>query len=92
MIKRATLRVRGRVQGVFYRAETRVQAVKLGLKGYARNNRDGTVTVVAVGDESDLQKLAAWCQKGPDFAKVENIETSYEEPKSDEEFSGFEIY
>lgn len=91
MIKRAALKISGMVQGICYRTEAREQASALGLTGYAKNNRDGSVTVVAVGEESDLGKLAGWCRKGPSQARVDSVEASYGEPLPDEEFSGFEI-
>ncbi len=92
MIKLARLKVSGRVQGMFYRGEAQIQALKLGLKGYAQNNRDGSVTVVAVGEEYALQQMIGWCWKGPDAAQAENVEVTYEELKPDEQFTGFGIY
>lgn len=89
-MKQVRLKVKGRVQGVFFRAETREQARALELKGYAQNNRDGSVTVVAAGEESKVLQLVEWCRKGPDLARVETVEVTYEKPQDD--LSGFEIY
>lgn len=52
--------VSGRVQGVFFRASTRQQALRLGLSGSARNLDDGRVEVIAAGDGQSLEKLARW--------------------------------
>jgi acylphosphatase len=66
--------VSGRVQGVFFRAATRAQAMELGLRGYARNLHDGRVEVLVVGDVQALEHLAEWLKHGPPHAKVEMIE------------------
>lgn len=66
--------VSGKVQGVFFRASTREQAVRLGLRGYARNLADGTVEVVAAGDPDAIDALGAWLFEGPPLARVERVE------------------
>ena len=65
--------VAGRVQGVFYRASTREQAIRLGLDGHARNLADGTVEVLASGTEEALAALQRWLQQGPPAARVESV-------------------
>jgi acylphosphatase len=65
--------ISGRVQGVFYRASTREQALQLGLAGYAKNLVDGRVEVVASGKASALDALERWLQRGPPAAKVEMV-------------------
>lgn len=65
--------VTGRVQGVFYRASTRTRALELGLAGYARNQPDGSVEVVASGADAALDALHAWLQSGPPAARVEQV-------------------
>jgi acylphosphatase len=62
--------VSGKVQGVWFRAATREQAVRLGLQGFARNLADGSVEVVAAGDAAALQDLEAWLWRGPPLASV----------------------
>ena len=62
--------ISGRVQGVYFRASTRDQAVRLGLRGYARNLADGRVEVLACGDAQALQCLHDWLQHGPPQAAV----------------------
>lgn len=66
--------VSGKVQGVFFRASTREQALKLGLRGCARNLPDGRVEVLAEGDGSALDALQRWLQVGPAMARVESVE------------------
>jgi acylphosphatase len=65
--------VRGRVQGVFFRASTREQALKLGIAGYAKNLADGSVEVLACGPGQSLDALQEWLRQGPPSARVENV-------------------
>ncbi|TDK21759.1 acylphosphatase [Luteimonas aestuarii] len=65
--------VEGRVQGVFFRASTRAQAVSLGLRGWAKNLADGRVEVVAAGDPHALDALAQWLEDGPPSARVDAV-------------------
>ena len=64
----------GRVQGVFFRASAREQALRLGLRGHARNLDDGRVEVVAAGDAEAIEALAAWLRHGPPRAQVASLE------------------
>jgi acylphosphatase len=68
--------VSGRVQGVFFRASTRDEALRLGLTGHARNLPDGTVEVVACGDDAALGQLESWLELGPPLAQVSRVERS----------------
>lgn len=81
--------VKGKVQGVFYRASTQEEARKLGLKGWVRNLPNGDVEFVASGDEDKLKELIDWAHKGPPLAKVREV--IVEEIQTDEEFSDFEV-
>lgn len=63
----------GRVQGVWFRASTQDQAKKLGLTGYAKNMPDGSVEVIACGDEDSLNELTRWLWVGPDASHVTSI-------------------
>lgn len=65
--------VTGRVQGVFYRASARQRALELGLVGYARNQPDGSVEVVASGLDAALDALQSWLQQGPPAARVAQV-------------------
>jgi len=77
--------ISGKVQGVFFRKNVKDQADVLGLKGWVRNTED-KVEVVANGEK--VAELMEYCLKGPEGAKVTNLDYSDEEC---EEFSGFEI-
>jgi acylphosphatase len=66
--------VSGRVQGVYYRASARQQAVRLGLNGYARNLADGRVEVLMVGPAEAAQTLLEWLWQGPPSAAVTHVE------------------
>jgi len=68
--------VTGRVQGVFYRASTQEEAVRLGLLGWVRNRDDGSVELVACGEEAVLSQLEHWLWQGPRFAKVSGIQVN----------------
>lgn len=71
-------RVRGRVQGVFFRASTQRQARSLGVVGHARNLADGSVEVLAVGPPEALAELRSWLRVGPSAARVDALECSAE--------------
>lgn len=62
--------VSGRVQGVFFRASTRAEAERLGVRGSATNLADGRVEVIASGTESALSELERWLHAGPPAARV----------------------
>ena len=81
--------VSGRVQGVFFRENTRKRAKKLGITGWVRNLPDGRVEAVFEGDKDKVEELISWAKKGPMFAKVDGVEVILEEYK--EEFDNFEI-
>lgn len=68
--------VSGKVQGVFFRASTRQQALQLGLRGQARNLPDGRVEVLVAGDSEAIETLASWLRHGPPLAEVESVERS----------------
>jgi len=87
-IARVHLIIRGRVQGVYYRASMLQEAQKLGLKGWVRNCADGSVEAVAQGPRDQLEKLFAWCRKGPPGAQVSRIDAQWHPAQHNErEFS-----
>lgn len=65
--------VSGLVQGVCFRAATARRARELGIVGHARNLEDGTVEVLAIGPEAQLDALCAWLEVGPPAARVERV-------------------
>ena len=69
--------VRGRVQGVYYRATTVDEAQALGLQGYARNMPDGSVEVVARGEQAVLKRLIEYLHRGPALAVVTAVEVEW---------------
>ncbi len=89
MKKRLTIKVSGKVQGVWFRARTREEAEKLSLAGSVWNNSDGSVGVVAEGEEEQLQKLLFWCRRGPSRAMVVDLDYDWQEYQGD--FNGFNI-
>ena len=66
--------VSGKVQGVWFRASTRDEGLRLGLCGHASNLADGRVEVLAVGDADAIEQLANWLQHGPPLARVDAVE------------------
>ena len=75
-------RVRGRVQGVAFRATTRERARQLGLSGLAENLPDGRVRVVARGRSDALDRLAGWLRHGPPHARVDGLERIEPDPEA----------
>jgi acylphosphatase len=82
------IRILGRVQGVFFRAWAAEQARRLGVRGWVRNRRDGTVELQAHGDSEAVEALIARCREGPPSARVERVETEAVEGQGGE---GFEV-
>jgi len=85
-VKRVRVKIRGRVQGVFFRAETRARAESLGLSGWVRNARDGTVEAVFEGEPERVDSMVDWCRRGPGGARVEEVEVVEEEPAEERGF------
>jgi acylphosphatase len=73
--------VRGRVQGVFFRASTQKTAKGLGLTGWVKNCSDGSVEIQAEGDKAKLEEFIAWCRKGPPLASVSGVDLNWVEVK-----------
>ncbi len=86
---RVLLFINGQVQGVFFRFMAKEEAEKLGLTGRVQNKPDGSVEILAEGDKDKLEELIAWCQKGPEHAKVENADATWQDYSG--EFDGFNI-
>lgn len=86
MNTQARIIVTGRVQGVGYRASCAREATRLGLAGSVRNQVDGSVEIVAEGDEAAVAALTEWCRVGPTFARVQSIEVLSETPTGETTF------
>jgi acylphosphatase len=84
---RAHVRVRGRVQGVFFRAETRERARSLGVGGWVRNAPDGSVEAALEGDRDRVESLVRWLGRGPSLAEVEDVDVTWEDPHGETGFS-----
>ena len=84
---RAHVVVRGRVQGVFFRAQTRDRARSLGLTGWVRNTADGAVEAVFEGDRDRVESMVEWSRRGPSHAQVDDVEVTWEEPEDEPEFA-----
>jgi len=82
------LTVKGRVQGVWFRASTKEQADILGVSGFVRNLVNGNVYIEAEGTKEQLQLFVIWCKKGPRLAHVSEV---IEQPGNPVSFSCFEI-
>jgi acylphosphatase len=73
------LRIDGQVQGVAYRAWAVREALRLGLAGWVRNRRDGSVEMVLCGDDGDVEAMIARCHQGPRMAQVDSIRQEAED-------------
>lgn len=82
------IHVTGRVQGVYYRASAKQMAMHLGIKGYVKNEMDGSVRLAIEGDGFQVQEMINWCKKGPMLARVSDIQISF---KSPENYLSFDI-
>ena len=80
--------IKGRVQGVFYRATARDMAEAFGLTGWIKNTREGDVEAIASGKEDQLQQFVEWCKSGPPQAIVANVAVNR---IADETFEKFKI-
>jgi acylphosphatase len=80
MKARLEARVHGRVQGVFFRRNTLLQAERLGLVGVVQNDPDGSVFVAAEGERPAIEVLLDWLHRGPERAAVDRVETTWLAP------------
>lgn len=86
---RAHAVISGKVQGVFFRAETRKAALEIGVTGWVRNKTDGTVEAIFEGDESQVVRMLEWCKTGSPYADVKGVDVDW--PKYTGEFEDFRI-
>ncbi len=76
-LKQLHMVVRGRVQGVYFRASAQREARRLGVCGWVRNRADGALEIVAEGEEAAVRDLHGWAQKGPSAARVDKVDTRW---------------
>jgi len=82
-MSRLHVRVRGLVQGVFFRDSTRQTAERLGLRGWVRNLPDGRVEAVFQGERAACETALDYVRKGPPSARVEEVDTRWEDDEED---------
>ena len=87
--RRVQIDIKGIVQGVFFRASTVDVATAIGLKGWVKNQPNGTVKIVAEGNKEGIIKLYDWCKVGPKNAVVDSVDIKWESAKN--EFTDFKI-
>ena len=88
-MRRVRVIVEGRVQGVFFRAETKRHAEELGVSGWVRNLADGRVEAVFEGEAAAVERAVEWAGRGPERASVTGMERFEQEPA--EGFTGCAI-
>jgi acylphosphatase len=89
MKARAKVNFKGKVQGVFFRANTRDAAVQFDVSGWVKNLWDGSVEAVFEGEREDIMKLISWCKTKQPYAHVNKVDLNWEEYKG--EFQDFEV-
>ncbi len=77
--KRAKVLVRGRVQGVFFRESTKTLAAANGVSGWIRNLQDGRVEALLEGSEEQIQRVILFMKTGPEQARVDDLEVTFED-------------
>ncbi len=83
-----SIHIKGKVQGVFFRASAKKEAERLGLTGYVCNKPDGSVHAEVEGEQSQIDEFIKWCKAGPPLSSVTNILSQVGELKN---FKTFEI-
>ena len=86
MKKHLQIVVRGKVQGVYFRRDTQIEARRLGVVGTVANQEDGSVIIEAEADELRLEALVTWCHNGPEMANVTEVQLT------DGELIGYESF
>jgi len=84
---RRRVRIHGRVQGVFFRGSTEREAQRVGVAGWVRNCRDGSVEAAFEGPRQAVEELLAFCRQGPATARVASVEIVEETPRGEAGFA-----
>ena len=82
------IRIRGKVQGVFFRASAKEKADSMGIVGWVKNNLNGDVEIMASGPDAAIDLFLNWCQRGPSGAVVNHV---FSESGEDMAFNHFSI-
>ena len=88
---RARVSIKGLVQGVFFRQSTMETARQLGVAGWVRNESDGSVAAEIVGSRQNVEKLIAWCHKGPPSARVDKVDVQWLDADASDDARRFEV-
>jgi len=64
------------VQGVYFRVSAKQKALNLGVRGFVKNESDGTVSVEVEGESNAVEQMVSWCKKGPELARIKAIEVT----------------
>ena len=88
-LERAHLRIQGTVQGVWFRASMRTEALRLGIQGWVRNVPNGSVEAVVEGRREQVDLLIAWAHEGPEHASVDDVSVTWIE--GGDVMDGFEV-
>ena len=89
MKSRVHIFVSGKVQGVFFRENTRKKAAEFRLSGFVRNLQNGKVEAIFEGKKEKIEKIIQWIKKGPETVQIKNIEINWQNYQG--EFKSFEI-
>ncbi len=81
--------ITGRVQGVFFRMETKTKADSCHVTGWVRNKRDGSVEALFEGNRKNVEAVVKWCRSGPSLSRVAHVEVASEDFAG--EFESFEV-
>ncbi|MEK6922687.1 MAG: acylphosphatase [Nanoarchaeota archaeon] len=88
-MKRIRILIVGKVISIFFRAFIKENAEQLGLTGWVRNTKDGSVEAVFEGQEQSIEKIIRLCKKGPPLARIDDIKITEEKPEN--KFTSFNI-
>lgn len=86
MARAVRVRIKGLVHGVSFRASMTRIAAELGVRGWVRNNPDGSVEAFLEGDDGDVKKVLDWARTGPPRARVDSVEVETEAPRNHRDF------
>jgi acylphosphatase len=87
--KALAIRIKGRVQGVGFRYYAQKKATELGIRGFVKNMRDGSVYIEAEASPDHMEMFVGWCHHGPEWARVDSVSL---QDKGPEGFKGFAIH